>query len=316
MLCLLIFILPGCANSYGSLNTASVAPDSSTTKLPSKKSPAHRTEELTRQALVLYPDDPYLRNSLNTHKERNKLEISKLLANIHISQSIWLKNMLITENLAQINNQSLLKKWKIQKLNWRQRSINRQLIDCASSHLINSNLLIAKQCLSAINKDLLSIEEAQKAQSLAQHIYNRQPHKPKQNLMKAPIKKKKKQTASSNKLATKTSTTLLQQALRKAIQTNNIKKINALYTQLSALKLPEKESQALLEKAKKRVQGHVTHLSQLADALYLQEKVTEANALWQQLIILAPEQPEFLQNHKRAEKIIKKIKLIKEETAH
>ena len=72
----------------------------------------------------------------------------------------------------------------------------------------------------------------------------------------------------------------------------------------------------MLEKAKKRVQNHVTHLSQLADALYLQEKVVEADALWQQLIILAPGRPEFQQNHERAEKIIRKIKLIKEESAH
>ena len=315
-LCLLIVTLPGCTNSYSNQSAGSAAPQVSAATLSTYNSPAHRTEELTRQALALYPDDPYLRQSLNTHEERNEIETSKLLADIHISQSLWLTNMLTIKKLAQINNRSLLTKWKLQKLNWQQVSVNHQLIECASSHLISNRLLIAKQCLNAINKDLLSTEDSQKAQSLAQHLYNKQSHKPQQSLIKPRIKQKKKPTVSLSKLTVKTSPAPLLKTLEKAIETNNIKKINALYIELSALNLSEKKSQVLLEKARERVQGHVVHLSQLADALYLQEKVTEADALWQQLILLAPEQPEFLKNHERAEKIIRKIKLIKEETAY
>ena len=313
-------MLPGCANSYNNLHAASAGTQTAIAAKPANSHLALRTEKLTRQALILYPDDPYLRHTLNTHTAQNEIETSKLLADIHISQSLWLQSLLRIENLVQINNKSLLSKWKIQKLNWQQISVNRQLIKCASAHLMADQLIITERCLSAINKDLLSAENAQKAQSLTQHLRNRQLSKPRQNLHKFAVKKNKTQSIISAPPAatspTPFSPTPLLQALREAIQTNSINKIHSLYIQLSALDIAEEKNQALLEKAKKRVQSHVTHLSQLADALYLQEKVVEADALWQQLIILAPGRPEFQQNHERAEKIIRKIKLIKEESAH
>ena len=308
-------MLPGCANSYNSLHAASAGTQTAIAAKPANSHLALRTEKLTRQALILYPDDPYLRHTLNTHTAQNEIETSKLLADIHISQSLWLQSLLRIENLAQINNKSLLSKWKIQKLNWQQISTNRQLIQCASAHLMVDQLIITERCLSAINKDLLSAENAQKAQSLTQRLRNKQLSKPRQNLRKFAAKKNKTHGIISAPPAAASPKPLLQ-ALREAIQTNSVNKIHSLYVQLSTLDISEEKNQALLEKAKKRVQSHVTHLSQLADSLYLQEKVVEADALWQQLIILAPGRAEFQQNHERAEKIIRKIKLIKEESAH
>jgi hypothetical protein len=74
------------------------------------------------------------------------------------------------------------------------------------------------------------------------------------------------------------------------------------------------EAQRLIRVAEKKIQAYSDRIAQRADAMYLREKVAEADALWLLLIKLNPENNEYRQNHERAEKILKNIKTIKEES--
>jgi len=273
-------------------------------------------ENIISKTLNAYPNDRQLLAAQKTYHDLNAREIKTLELEALIKRSLWLKSELRVQETVLINTPSMLKKWRINGLKEEQAQINSALLYCAQKYLSKGVSEQASQCLNAINTNVLSREELQQFQTL-RNTLNQQSQKTARLAREALVSSASEQVTAATETHIQAQALALKEQLKNledALAQNDYKDAHVLAEKLRETNSKDKKVQQLLARADKQIHEYADRLSVDADQLYLQEKVAEADALWLQLMELDPNNPAYRQNHERAEKILKNIESIKQDS--
>ena len=314
---LLIFAqLAGCATLQSSTTNPGVELDPASANIESilreaeglsNANQSTKAAKLIESGMLYHPENLQLSAALTTYQKLSDQEMSWLESDALIKHALWLRSELRKENVAVIAKHSYWKRLRIKHLEVKQHHAHKELIRCAEKNIEHKPGL-SRRCLDATNKDRLTNQQLGQAMALRNQLKQSEVVK---IIDEQILPETTPATSSSSPPQTPQEIDALEQALNKkdylwAKQlSNSLKRIGVKNN---------REAQRLINLAEKKIQAYEGRLAQRADALYLQEKVAEADALWLLLIKLNPENNEYRQNHERAEKILKNIKTIKEES--
>lgn len=276
-------------------------------------------ENVISKTLSTYPNDRQLLIAKKTYHDLNAREIKMLELEALIKRSLWLKSEIRVQETVLINTPSMLRKWRINGLKEEQAQINTALLLCAQKHLSKGVSEQAFQCLNAINTNALSNQELQQFQTL-KNTLDQQSQKTARLAREALVSSTSEQVTAATAIETQLQAQAialneqLKNLLEEALAQNNYKDAHVLAKKLRKTHNKDKKVQSLLARADKQIHEYADRLSVDADQLYLQEKVAEADALWLQLMELDPNNSAYRQNHERAEKILKNIESIKQDS--
>lgn len=277
-------------------------------------------ENVISKTLTTYPNDRQLLAAKKTYHALNIREINMLELEALIKRSLWLKSEIRVQETVLINTPSIRKKWRINNLKKQQSQVNTLLLHCVQKHLSKGVSEQAFQCLNAINTNALTNQEVQQFQVL-KNTLNKRSQESARQARETLVNSASKQVASATQNQLQTQAIALKDQLKKqlknleeALMQNNYKDAYVLAEKLRKTNSKDKKVQQLLARADKQIRQYADRLSADADQLYLQEKVAEADALWLQLMELDPNNSSYRQNHERAEKILKNIESIKQDS--
>ena len=244
--------------------------------------------------------------------------MSWLKSDALVKRALWLRSELRKENVAVIAKPSYWKRLRISQLEVKQNHAHEDLIRCAEENIAFKPEL-SRRCLDASNKDQLTEQQFERVHALRNQLRQSEIAKVinEQILPEATPPKTMSRPTSTKLPSPKDSLTKTQQevdTLELALYKKDYLSARKLSNSLKKSDTKDnKEAQRLIKMAEEEIQAYAESIALQADAMYLQEKVAEADALWLQLIKLDPDNQEYRQNHERAEKILKNIKTIKEE---
>jgi len=276
------------------------------TEALSNASQSTKAAQLIKSSMLYHPENLQLSAALTTYQKLSDQEMSWLESDALVKHALWLRSELRKENVAVIAKPSYWKKFRISRLEVKQNHAHKKLIRCAEKNIEHKPAL-SRRCLDATNKDRLTDQQLEQTLALRHQLKQSEVAK---IINEQIILEATPSVSNSSPPQIPQEIEALKQAL--------FKKDYLLAKQLSnSLKRTEikknREAQRLINLAEKKIQAYQSRLAQRASALYLQEKVAEADALWLLLIKLNPENNKYRQNHERAQKILKNIKTIKEE---
>jgi len=264
-----------------------------------------KAAKLIESGMLYHPENSQLSAALTTYQKLSDQELNWMESDALVKHSLWLRSDLRKENVSVIAKPSYWKKLRVSRLKVKLNHAHDELIRCAEKNIQHKPDL-SRRCLDATNKDRLTDLQLEQALALRNQL--------KQSEV---VKIIDEQILPGTKL-TKTPPPQTPQeidALERALKKSDYLRAKQLSNSLKRIGVKNNsEAQRLINLAEKKVQAYEDRLAQRAGALYLQEKVAEADALWLLLIKLNPENNEYRQNHERAEKILKNIKTIKEES--
>ena len=283
----------------------------------SNASQSTKAAKLIEGGMVYHPENSQLLAALTTYQKLSDQEMSWLESDALVKHALWLRSELRKESVAVIAKPSYWKKLRISRLEVKQNHAHDELIRCAEKNIEHKPDL-SRRCLDATNKGQLTDQQFEQALALRNQLRQSEVVKiideqilPETKLTETTPPKTAPRISSSSSPQTPQEIDALEQALNKKDYLW-AKQLSSSLKQTGVKN--NREAQRLINVAEKKIQAYENRLAQRADALYLQEKVAEADVLWLQLIKLNPENNEYRQNHERAEKILKNIKTIKEES--
>lgn len=273
----------------------------------SNASQSTKAAKLIEGGMVYHPENSQLLAALTTYQKLSDQEMNWLESDALIKHALWLRSELRKEGVAVIAKPSYWKKLRISRLEVKQNHAHDKLIRCAEKN-IDYKPDLSRRCLDATNKGQLT--DQQFAQTLALRNQLRQ-----NQVVKIIDQQTLPETTPLLSSSSSPQTPKEIDALEEALNKKDYLWAKQLSDSLKRIGVKDNlEAQRLMNIAEKKIQAYEKRLAQRADALYLQEKVAEADALWLLLLKLNPENNEYRQNHERAEKILKNIKTIKEES--
>ena len=280
----------------------------------SNASQSTKAAQLIESGMLYHPENSQLSAALTTYQKLSDQEISWLESDALVKHALWLRSELRKESVSVIAKPSYWKKLRISRLEVKQNHAHDELIRCAEKNIQHKPDL-SRRCLDATNKDRLTDQQLEQALALHNQLKQSEVVKIIDEQVLPETKLTEIPPPSSSSSSSPPQTPQKIDALEQALNKKDYLWAKQLSDSLKRAGVKNnKEAQRLINLAKKKIQAYEDRLAQRADALYLQEKVAEADALWLLLIKLNPENNEYRQNHERAEKILKNIKTIKEES--
>lgn len=270
-------------------------------------------ENTINQALDQHPNDAQLIAAQKAYRQLSDKELDQLALDALVKRANWLKSEIKVKETQAINSPSTLKSWQIRQLKNENAPLNQELLDCAEKNLTQpATEYWTSQCLAAIDKPLLSAQQGQQFEAITAALHKKQQKRQATMTPPAPSPTNEKTITAPNKAETNPNATM--QGLENALNDKNYQRAQTLNKRLQKTGANSEQAQALLKRSETEIHLYTKQLASQADQFYLQEKVAEADALWLELLAFYPDNDEYRQNHERAEKILKNIQSIKQDS--
>ena len=313
------------SNTIDSTSNASVNPTTANVEdilleaaTLSNASQSTKASKLVAQSILYHPQNAQLSAALSTYQKLSKQEISWLESDALIKHALWIRSELRKESIVVIAKPSIWTNIRISHLKVKQNHAHEKLIQCAKESIEHKPNL-SRRCLDATNKGQLTDQQHEHILAFRNRLHENEilntinqapPQEPTSSQASEALPPELTQASKSLQPVTLQAIN----ALKKALSEKDYLRAKQLRNSLLENEIENnQEAENLIRVTDKRIKAYIDSTARRADALYLQEKVAEADALWMLLIKLGAENDDYRQNHERAAKILKNIRTIKEE---
>lgn len=264
----------------------------------------NEAEEVINLALGHYPEGGKLQGAAQKLRHLRQEKIDSLEAKLLLAQADWLTaSVPIYEKLAKVEPSNLDAIWQAKRMEQERADVAQRLASIGLTAHAKGDVETAKRYLSASKQ----LQPSEPVVDVLKHLGKQE--KRKQDVEKAQKKEiaSKKRRREAERLAEQARAELQHsQLLAARTHVDRLQDLDPDYPQLDTLRFR-------LERA---VDARVSNLLKTGDDHYAEGRIAEAKRLWEAGLALAPDHPELNNRVERAEKVLNRLRELREETTN
>lgn len=264
----------------------------------------NQAEELINLAIGHYPDGQKLQKAAARLRSLRQAKIDALEAQLLLAQADWLAaSVPIYERLAKVEPSNLDAIWQAKRMEQERQHVAQRLASLGLTAHASGDKEAAKRYLKAANQ----LVPSEPVHDVLAHLGKQE--KRKQELKKAQEEKvaSEKRRADAERLAQQARKELQHAQLVPARDhLDELQNVDPDYYQLDSLRFR-------LERA---IQTRVASLLKTGDDHYADGRIAEAKRVWEAGLELAPDDAELLARVERAEKVLNRLRELREDAGN
>ncbi|GEM_PF-4637309 len=261
----------------------------------------HRAEEILRDALKHDPGATDLKAMLRELQARRVRRERELERTMLIARGEWLSRVIpAREELRRIASFGLLDRLRLARLDWERRDVAKELLSAGSQALRDGQFEDARRCLTLSRK----LEDTPPVQAALARLAARRDQE---------LREEERARQRSREAELRRRETRLHDKVQEAIAEGDWHRAQVDLKRLMKLAPGNRELVTLKEALDEAVAARIRQLLDQGNGLYRRGHIRQAKDAWEAVLALDPNQPQAQANVKRAQRVLDKLRELKEQ---